>query len=546
MLQPLTGDADSHAKCRFPARLIWLREHFPEYREALSDIDCPALAAWVNIQEVESVSLVFANGYLGNPASYYGHIFLKFNNRRGKTSSHLIDQTVNYGAIDTSRDDPLSYIVKGVAGGYDGGFSPADFFFHDANYGENELRDLWEYRLALTPEEIRYITAHAWEVMHQRYVYYFFHDNCAFRVAELLEIVADVKANPLHRPWLVPQAVLQQVSRSIHRGRPLVAKRIFHPSRQSRLHARFAGLNAEQRSLVSGIVQQQLHFDGPEMQRLPLVEKFAVIDTVLDYHRFSKGRREQDGEENLSPAYVAALAARFALPPGEAASAAQEPVPPDLANSPSWVQVGVSHRPNMGTNGSLRIRPAYYDALDVSGAQAKNGGLSMGELFLQADEHRLRVVRFDMLAIESMNPAVSGLPGDRGVGWRLKAGLDQDRLACTDCLLARAQGDYTLGRYIDAAHQVVGVLNLGGALQARGERDGIGFARFGVSLIARPSPELGLRFSHEFRRGFEANASSYTVSAGEARLALSKDYDLRVLWERDQTSRISVGLGRYW
>ena len=82
MLQPLSGDPDAHAKCRFPARLMWLREQLADYRDALADIKCPAFSAWAAIDDVASISLIFASGYLDNPASYYGHLFLKFNARR--------------------------------------------------------------------------------------------------------------------------------------------------------------------------------------------------------------------------------------------------------------------------------------------------------------------------------------------------------------------------------------------------------------------------------------------------------------------------------
>lgn len=544
MLEPVSGSEDAHAKCRFPARLIWLRENLPEHREALAPIHCPEFAAWSSIDDIDSLSLVFANGYLGNPASYYGHLFLKFNTRKEKKKSYLIDQTLNFGAIGTQHDDPFSYIVKGIAGGYDGGFSPVDFYVHNANYGENELRDLWEYRLNLPPAEVRYIVSHAWEVTQKKYVYYFFHDNCAFRVAELLEIVDGIKVTPRYRPWIIPQAVLQEVSKATYLERPLLAGKSFHPSRQTRLYQRFASLDASQRTLVAEIIDRRIRIAGPEIQGLPISEQQAVIDTVLDYHQIQKGNPQQ-GTGKMSPAYVEALSARLRLPPGDASKPANEPVSPDASNAPGWIQIGMVHRQNGTDTQMLRIRPAYYDALDVSGTQARNSGLSMGDMLLELEGQRVHLRHLDLISIDSMTPAVTGLPGDRGAGWRLKAGLEQQRLACTNCLATRVQGDYGIGSLIGSA-KVFGSIHAGGALQGHTDIDGLGFARLGTSLVVRPSPDFGFRIDHEARRPFDAGRSPYTVTSIEARTALGKKYDFRARWDRDQTGRISLAVGRYW
>lgn len=541
----LPGDEDAHAKCRFPARLLWLQKRFPEHRERLGTINCPAFATWSSIDHIDSISLVFANGYLGNPASYYGHLFLKFNGRKNRATSHLIDQTVNFGAIGTSQDDPLSYIVKGIAGGYDGGFSPVEFYFHNVNYGENELRDLWEYRLDLPADDVRYIVAHAWEVMHKRYTYYFFHDNCAYRVAELLEVVDGIQANPRSRPWIIPQAVLQAISSTNYRGRPLVASKVFHPSRQTRLYDRYVNLDLEQRGLVSAIIDRGLRIDGPGMEGLPLAKQQAVIDTLLDYHQFRNERQKPEGGR-MSAAYAEALAARLRLPPGESAKMTKEPAAPDTGGAPSWVQVGVTHYQDGRDTQILRIRPAYYDSLDVSGAQGKSGGLSMGDLQLELDKDRLRIVRLDLIAIDSMNPAVTNLPGDRGLGWKLKAGLEQERLGCTDCLVPRGQGDVSIGSLLGSP-DLFGALNAGAAVQGRGTFDGIGFARLGASLVFRPkSAGPGVRVSHEVRRPLESRFGTYSVTSVETRIPVARNYDFRLLLDRDRQYKLSIGIGRYW
>lgn len=544
MLLPLPENADQHAKCRFPARLIWLRQQFPEKRDQLAEISCPEFTEWGDPEGIESVSLVFANGYLGNPASYYGHTFLKFNHRKSARKSRLLDLTVNYGAILDGHDDPVSYIIKGVTGGYDGGFSPIEFYFHDTTYGENELRDLWEYRLELSPAATRLIVAHAWEVMKKRYVYYFFRHNCSYRVAELLEIVEGLEVIPRNHPWLIPQALVQQAATTRFDGHQLIAETIFHPSRQSRLYAKYGALDAEARYWVAQIVNKAQTLDDLMKRELPLAQQQAVLDTLLDYYQFSLDRGKKEGSYKSSPEYTAALAARLQLPPGGSKAVSFQTTSPDQGRAPSWLQLAVSHSRQVGTAGLLRLRPAYYDILDAGSAQVKNGALSMGELQLQFDGEQLSVRQFDLLAINSMNPAVTGLRGDRGFGWKLKVGAEQERISCRSCLIARAQGDVGIGRQLNA--NLFAAIHVGGALQQNTDLYGAGFVRASGTVVFRPSTQLGLQFLHEERIPVRPDHQVSRINSFEGRLAIGRDSDLRLLWESDGHSRLTLGWGLYW
>ncbi len=86
------------AHCRYPARYIWVKENFG-VDLALSLQDCEDYQQWIQHSKAESVSLVYVTGYLGNPASFFGHLMMKFN-RQGdnKTDIELLDTGINFGA----------------------------------------------------------------------------------------------------------------------------------------------------------------------------------------------------------------------------------------------------------------------------------------------------------------------------------------------------------------------------------------------------------------------------------------------------------------
>lgn len=550
--QPVVrGQEDKHAACRFPARRQWLEAHIADLHDARDglpkDLRCPAFEEWGHQQVTGSISLMFANGYLGNPASYYGHLFLKFNSEKS-SQSYLLDKTENFGALDVKGDNPVQYIVKALVGGYDGGFSQIDFFYHDATYTEHEFRDLWEYRLELAPAEIRFLTAHAWEIHRKRYTYFFFHDNCAFRVAELLELLAGVQAVPRGAPWVIPQAVVKLVAAQTRNGKPLVKERRLHPSRQSRLYQRYETLSGAQQAFVHSIAKQEIGLGDPAFKAQPETDQARMVDTLLDYYQFTSGSMDSGGEKHLPKEYVTALNARFALPPAYAdplvaPSGARDA--PDAGHAPGWVQIGLGSQEGLGAVQTIRIRPAYYDDLDSDAAQPPWSGLSMGDLTLERQSDWVQVKRLDFVAINSNRPSVTGLPGDGGTGWTARVGLEKQSLACTDCLVFRLQGDYRRVLALPVPNAML-ALGLGGGVQSNRNDEGMAFSSVILKLAKRFQNGSHLNFNQETKSPITRSEATRHSSSIEWRTPLNRSLDLRFLWEHEGVARTTIGFGAYW
>ena len=547
----ILGQENNHAACRFPARKQWLETRVPDLQNALrgilKELHCPAFDEWGDPQNMGSISLMFANGYLGNPASYYGHLFLKFNSKKNG-QSYLLDKTENFGALDVKGDNPVQYIVKALIGGYDGGFSQIDFFYHDATYTEHEFRDLWEYRLDLTPDEIRFLTAHAWEVHRKRYTYFFFHDNCAFRVAELLELLNGVKAVPDSTPWVIPQAVVKVVATQTRNGKPLVKERRLHPSRQSRLYQRFETLNKTQQALLYAIAKKEIAINDPAILSQSEIEQARMVDTLLDYYQFTSGNSDAGGEKHLPKEYISALNARFALPPASVdpmISTRDAKQAPDAGRAPGWVQIGLGTQEGLGGFQTIHIRPAYYDDLDSDAAQPPWSGLSMGDLTLERQNDAVQVKRLDFVAINSNRPSVTGLPGDGGTGWTARIGLEKQSLTCTDCLVVRIQGDYRKVMPLPVPDAIV-ALGVGGGVQSNRNNEGMSLASAVLKISKRFQEGSHLNFSQETKTPMEHFEATRHISTLEWRTPLTRSLDLRLLWEHDGLARTTIGFGAYW
>lgn len=537
------AEPDRHAQCRFPARWTWLKARLSAHPAFGHPQPCPALDAWTRSGTVSSLSIVFATGYLGNPASYYGHTLLKFNFRDNPDQTRLMDVSVNYGAILLKHDPAMLYILKSLTGGYDGGFSHIHFYFFNHNYGENELRDLWEYRLELPKDAVDLVVAHSWELLGKHYTYRFFRRNCAYRMAEVLQVADGVEVMPDNAPWIVPQALVETLGAARYRGRPLLAEVSYFPSRQSRFYEKYRSLPGDDADRVRKLIAGELGLRDAAFGELPTARKQLLLDTLLDYYQFI-GSPWQEAPRPIRAAYDQALAARFQLEPGSPETEAPPPVSPHLGRPIGWAQLAVGHFGATGDYLSLRARAAYYDALDADTSHVRNSALSMGDLQIHIRRHRVFVDRLDAVGVESVSPGLSHLPGDSGGAWKLHAGAEQARQACEDCLVARLQGDMGYGRQWSPL--LFSAVYAGAALQNGRAGQGIFFGRASVEAIVRPGERLGLRVGYEQRFPVGAVQATYGIGRAGARWSLGPRWDLRVDYVHDGSDQVQAGVGFYW
>ncbi|NOQ34287.1 MAG: DUF4105 domain-containing protein, partial [Methylococcaceae bacterium] len=94
-----TGEDKDSAQCRFPARFQWLKQQLKINTQRLPKRHCEDLNNWLTGLGVKGITLVFPIAYLNNPASMFGHSFLRLDKKETAEGSDLLAWTVNYAAI---------------------------------------------------------------------------------------------------------------------------------------------------------------------------------------------------------------------------------------------------------------------------------------------------------------------------------------------------------------------------------------------------------------------------------------------------------------
>lgn len=541
--QPVGSDRNTHPQCRFRARYLWLKRQLAFDDRTFAPVQCPLYEQWTLGGGTESISLVLATGYLANPASFYGHILLKLNGAREVRYSDLLDVSVNYGAIVPKDENPVSYILKGALGGYDGGFSHIQYYFHDHNYSEYELRDLWEYRLDLAPDEVALITAHAWELLGKKFTYYFFRQNCAYRMAELVGIVEGLDILPQLRPWTIPQSVIQKLASARHRDLPLLAEVKYHPSRQSRFHARYARLDADGRRAAGRILADPGYVRSAEFEAASPTRRGLVVDAMIDYYQYSL-TDEMTQDHPLQLGYRTMLAARFELPPENDDVPRARAQAPHTGRLPGLWRVGPIIEDGESPAVFANLRGAYYDVLDSGPGHVPHAALIMGDTSVVIDDGELHLRALDLLRIDSAARPFSGLPGDGGGAWGLRLGLRPQNLDCTSCLVLRGSGargySFALG-----PHALTGLL-FGGALQNARNGEGVASGELSSFIDVTENRLLRARVEYQYRIPVDGHLDERHLASGEAIAPIGSRWEARLRYEKHGADAWILTLGRYW
>ncbi|MCH8551196.1 MAG: DUF4105 domain-containing protein [Natronospirillum sp.] len=556
---PPGEDPEQHAQCRFPARLLWLREHLPQVDD-LPTPRCEGYDRWRGQDErrIESVSLIAVEGYLRNPSSLYGHILLRLNEsaREPAEHAHVLANTVNFGVDLPPGESPLQFISKGLFGGYEAVFSHARFHQNSVLYGDYQQRDLWEYRLQLTPEQTALVVAHTWELLGREFSYYFAGSNCAYRTAAILNLILpeDESLDNRIKPWTMPHDTFNHLMRVDNNGASMVSAVYYYPSPQSELLADWQHLSRTQRAAASAWLES----GDPELitdERFSLLEQQQLLDALINYHAAqtaspASGLSDADWRTLMAlrvrlPVRTDSLGDHIYTEPSSAQSSRdrmRHPAPMHAANYPTLLSASGLWNETRGPGVEARFRLSYYDLLARPVGRPALAELSMVDIRAAAWEDGLQLRRLDLINATALNLSATGRLADQPMSGRLRAGYEASNLACNDC------GEWFVEGGPGLAFGSPGLAAGYGLLEGR--------LASGDSGPVAVTPRLGwLQHWHSaFSTGLEAG---YRWSAGDSdsagplldarlRFGNSQRWDLRLEGQWHQASEFRVGLGTYW
>lgn len=412
-----------HPQCRFPARYHWLKEKLAFDPARLPERACPDFEAWRGAIDAEAVSVVFASAFLNNPASMYGHTFLRLHKRGGGDA--LLDYTINFAANpDTS--NALLYTLKGLNGSFKGEYSLLPFYMKTQEYGNLEMRDLWDYRLNLTPAQIEDLVRHGWEMGSTHFDYYFFTKNCSYQLLTLLEAADETLDVSSKFFW----GVMPGDTVRVLQERPgFVEPPLFRPSFVSEIKARRARQTPDELALATRLGRELSDADLERVKAYPKERQALILESANDYLRYRKGYYLNQSTETFTAIHTLLRArGRLGLPPAPAP--VERPLPLEAGHDTSRAGVG-GGAARSGAFTEVAWRASLHDLSSVDEGYIPDSHLEMGAVRLRVDheDREPYVERLDIARIVSLSPLD---PWVRKPSWKLSTGVDQAKeLGCS-------------------------------------------------------------------------------------------------------------------
>jgi len=444
---PDQEEGSEHPQCQFIARYQWLKQELGFDAEVLPEYACPQFDDWLAEMDPDAVTLVFPAAYLNNPASMFGHTLLRIDSNQRSTQTRLLDFTINYAA-DTREEPGLSYAMKGLFGGYEGSFSVAPYYAQVKRYGDMENRDIWEYRLALSREEVLRLLRHTWELRSASLDYYFLDENCSYQLLSLLEAARpSMHLLDQFALWAIPADTV----RSVAHEEDLIASATFRPSRRAVLQERANQLEPALQEIAKCIGEDRCPVDSVAQRGLSPLVQARILELAMDYVGYRYAAQKEDTAEN-DPRLTAILRYRSRLDiPPQTPEIEPPPVRPDQGHRSARTEIGYGYE-NDQSFLQLSLRPALHDLLDPPGGYIDGAELDFldiaGRYYVRDDNLVLEYLDFvDIVSIPARDRFIKPWSWKANVGLK-RIQFDDDDRPLTGNINVGAGLSYELGQNV--------------------------------------------------------------------------------------------------
>ena len=404
--EELTKSLKRHPQCQFLARRNWLVKMLGV---APADIlPCEERENWKKQLSANKVSLIFASSDLGNPASSFGHTFLKLINPANAANKDLIDYGINYAA-DADSSEGLLYAMKGLFGVYGGRFTMLPYHQKIREYINLEGRDIWEYNLDLSPAEVDELVNHLLELENSRAPYFFFSDNCSYQILKTLDMLRpESRFSERYKAWVIPVDTLKTISRNSN----LIQSKVYKKSLKTDYLDSFVKLNILQKKALDAAVEQ---LTIPPDYELTNVEKAEVYETAMKFLGVKAYRTQKDLDEEKYKLFLQ----RASLGPITSEVKSAPKYSPEQSHDSSAIYLGGGSTP-LSDYYSFKFRSAYHD-LEQNQAGAvpfSQNNIGTFEIRHYTEIQKTVIERATFIDLLNTNP-VTQL--DKNISWKIKA-----------------------------------------------------------------------------------------------------------------------------
>lgn len=272
------------------------------------------------------------------------------------------------------------------------------------DYTNLEGRDIYEYRLNLSPLEVTQVVYHLLEIDGMNSDYFFLDENCSYHLLFLLQVARPslrfVDQFPLHT---IPQDTLK----SLLREKDLVETASYRESLAEKFRQRLhiTSATSERRSFA---LSQQIKSINPNVDlKIDFSkESLEALDLLIDHQALSAYEKSDDTVKKSVEFNLLKARARFGTPPNPVGEKSA-PLIERSHDSSRLSLLALSE--DLKIRYGLGIRWAYHDLLDSPYGMMPSSQINFLNLRLAQGESSTRV-EFEPLSIVSTLPYSQWIP----------------------------------------------------------------------------------------------------------------------------------------
>ena len=414
----LVGRSQQVAQCAFIARFYWLRHQLEIDDTRLPPQRCERFEQWLKELNPASITLIFPAAFMNNPVSMFGHSFLRIDQKNQTEHTRILAYTINYAA-EVPPNAGVEFAFNGVFGGYQGFFSTIPYYIKVQEYRDIENRDIWEYRLNFSPEQIHRLLMHTWEMGNAYFDYYFFKENCAYHILSLLEIAdPHFHLTAQFQFWTIPADTIRLLFQ-----RPGFVQDIsYRPAGSTKLKRKRATIEHSEKLLLAQLTNDPSVAHQTNFLKLAQHRQTFLLDLASDYLRYKSRTDKPLAEEYktlnqsvlLNRSQIKVLSPPFSIAPFT--------LSPERGHATSRMGIGIGWRNNEIFE-HVDIRAVYHDLLDPDPGYTPDSQIELGALSLRHyhRRHQFRIEKLTLVNVLSLAPIDSWF---KGPSWKVKFGMN--------------------------------------------------------------------------------------------------------------------------
>ena len=504
--------------CRFPLRVKWLKENIPNLN--ITQYSCEELDKFISLVDGKFVTMVFPTAHINSPASMYGHTFIRISSNE---ETPLISNAVNYAAATTDTNG-LIFAYKGLFGEYEGRYSILPYYEKIKEYNNLEQRDIWEYDLDLTQDEIDKLVLHTYELKDSYSDYFFFKENCSYNVLWLLEVARpsldlvsqfDFKTVPLDSI-----KILQKYN--------LIKNTNFRYSSMRKMKF-ILNEKIENKEYVKGFIKE----DNELNDSLSTEDKISYLDLKISYLQYQRANNEYDKDEYLKK-YLQLLKERSSY---KQASTYDIKTPFNPIDSHDSARVSFFY--NNNDSFEFSAKPVYNDMYDISDGYLQGAYIDFFDVNIKKEkDENARLDRFTLLKIKSLAPQDLIF---KPISWGIDVGYEHFKQR-SDYLKVKPEIGVTFGQNRDFIYLMAGSnLYYKNSEQLYSIGSAIGFITNRFDNL-----KLGINYSYDkYNKDLKNNQfEAFSTYKLDRNLALNIKYTNDNLYEKEDN--LKVGISYYF